>query len=107
MRRCQELGRSEDHQRRRGIAELERVHPDEETSEATPEHRSLLETDRAVFARYRLHDVAGRVVDRDRGQQSRDDRDEDRGPHADQRHGQERQERPTIAPRLSIARSNP
>jgi hypothetical protein len=88
-RRCQQSARAKDHQRRGRVAELEGSHPDEEPAEASSENRANLESDRSMLPDGGPRDVARRVVDRDRSQQTGNDRQQDGLSQTNERDEQE------------------
>ena len=89
----QELGRPQDHQRGRGVAELERADADEQAPQPAPEDGTDVQPDRAALPDLRgPHPVRG-VGDGQRRPEAGDDREDDRAPHADERDEQQREER--------------
>ena len=90
----QQVGRAEDHQRRGEVAQLERRGRGEQSSEPAVQQRADADADRLVLADGELRGVADGVDDRQSGEQPGDDREQDRGAHADQADEPDREQWP-------------
>ena len=89
------------------LPEFERRHSDHEPSEPAAQDRPDAQSDRLAFALRRPRGMPNRVNDRHNSEQSRNYREQDRRPNADDLIKPSASSGPPIAPRLSIARSKP
>jgi hypothetical protein len=80
---------SQDEERRRDVAHLERRRGDEQRAEPALHHGPDLQPDGLSLASLAAWQMADRVDDRDRGQEAGDDREQDRRPDGEQ--GDQRQ----------------
>jgi hypothetical protein len=103
----EQLGGAQDEQGGGHIPELEGRHPDHQAAEASGQHRPDAQPQRLVLALLGSGGVADGVDDGQGGEQTGDDGQGDGGADPDQADQGQGEQGPTMAPRLSMARSNP
>jgi hypothetical protein len=104
---CQQLAGPQDQQGGGHVAELERRHAHHEPAQPPGQHRPDAQPQRLPFALFGAEGMADGVHDGQGREQAGDDRQGDGGANPDQANQGQGEQGAAMAPRLSMARSNP